>query len=218
MAPRSPPHLLALTLTLFLAATLSPLAAHAACAPGSYEDRQGRCWRPVLAGGSPSGTTYTFVQANPSNTGPNPGGTVVLLNGNGNTAAFSAHYTRRNNPTMFFDAHGAGGVNPLRGSAGHRQGVPWLPGVDWSSAAHVRVAHGVMAALAFVGFFPAGAITVALLPGIVGTVVHAVFQTIGLVFYLVAVIMGLWLATVIRWRNFSFVCPPVFLSVSADDG
>jgi hypothetical protein len=200
----APPRILALALLLAAAAQ----QARAACQPGSYEDRQGRCWRPVLAG--PGSTTYTFVQANPGGVGPNPGGTIVLLNGNGNTAAFSARYTRRNNPTMFFDAHGAGGVNPLRGSGGHRQGVPWLPGVDWSTAAHVRVAHGVMAALAFVGFFPAGAITVALLPGIVGTVVHAVLQAAGLVFYLAAVIMGLWLATVIRWRNFSFVRPPPF--------
>lgn len=217
--PPSPlqPHALTLLLLLLLL-LLSATTIHAACQSGTYQDRQGNCWRPVVGG--PGATTYhTFVQANP---GSEPGGgTVVLVHGDGNTAAFSARYTRRNNPTMFFDAHGAGGVNPLRGStAAHRRGgvVPWIAGLDWSTAARVRVAHGVMAALAFVGFFPAGAVTVALLPGIVGTVVHAVFQVLGLVFYLVAVIMGLWLATVIRWHNFSFVCrspfPPFNLPIA----
>jgi len=81
--------------------------------------------------------------------------------------------------------------------------VPFLP-IDWSLARHVRLAHGVMAAMAFLAFFPIGGITVAVLPGIIGTAVHAVLQITGLIFYLIAFAMGLWMATTIRWRGFSF--------------
>jgi hypothetical protein len=59
----------------------------------------------------------------------------------------------------------------------------------------ILVAHGVMAALAFVILFPFGAISIRLMsfPGLVWF--HAAFQVLAYVVYIVAFGMGIWMAT-----------------------
>ena len=63
----------------------------------------------------------------------------------------------------------------------------------------ILVAHGVLAALAFVVIFPAGAISMRLMsfPGLVKF--HAILQGLGFLFYVVAFGMGIWLATNLRY-------------------
>lgn len=63
----------------------------------------------------------------------------------------------------------------------------------------VLVAHGVLAALAFVVIFPTGAISIRLMnfPGLVWF--HAILQGLGYLLFVVAFGMGIWLATNLRY-------------------
>jgi hypothetical protein len=73
----------------------------------------------------------------------------------------------------------------------------------------VLVAHGVLAALAFVIIFPTGAISIRLMsfPGLIWF--HAILQGIGYLFYVVAFGMGIWLASNLGYVSgceFYYVC------------
>lgn len=71
-----------------------------------------------------------------------------------------AEYTRENNPAYFFDGKGSSEwIDPFKGI----RDVPYLD-LDWQSAAKIRLAHGIMAAAAFVILFPLGAVSMALFP------------------------------------------------------
>jgi len=84
----------------------------------------------------------------------------------------------------------------------------------------ILVAHGVLAALAFVIIFPAGAISMRLMsfPGLLWF--HAILQGIGYLFYVVAFAMGIWLATNFRYVSgcdFQYVCAIVLTGFLASE-
>jgi len=110
-------------------------------------------------------------------------------------------YTRENNPGYFFNGKGSSGwIDPFKG----RTTVPYID-IDWNSAAKVRIAHGILAAAAFVVFFPLGAICVAIFPGGTGLVLHVFCQAIGWAAFLVAFAMGIWMAANVQWEFYNLV-------------
>jgi hypothetical protein len=153
------------------------------CPPGTFRDQNGAC---RVNGGVPPGWVPVANRGN--------GYYVVYGNRNGGGGLHS--------PSRFFNNKGNNGLNPLRG----RRRLPPLS-VDWNMAHYIRIAHGAMAALAFLIFFPFGAISVRILPGVLAVAAHAALQLMGFVLYIVAFGLGLWMATRIRWSFFSFVSP-----------
>jgi len=79
-------------------------------------------------------------------------------------------------------------------------------GLNFSQATTLRIAHGVMAALAFVIFFPFGAISIRLLPGRVAFWLHVVFQVLGYLTFIAAFGIGVYLARMFTFGSFSLVC------------
>lgn len=67
------------------------------------------------------------------------------------------------------------------------------------------MAHGILAALAFVIFFPFGAIFMRIIPGRFAIVLHALTQLFAYTLYIAAVGMGIWMASTIRFGGFDFV-------------
>ncbi|KAK4984730.1 hypothetical protein LTR50_006409 [Elasticomyces elasticus] len=78
---------------------------------------------------------------------------------------------------------------------------------------HVLIAHGVMAALAFVILFPAGAISIRLLsfPGLIWF--HAALQILAYVIFIVAFGMGVWMAVYLRMLDQTHVIIGIVLFV-----
>lgn len=76
-------------------------------------------------------------------------------------------------------------------------------GGDYKKANSIMIAHGVMAALAFVILFPVGGIMIRLLsfPGLVW--VHAVFQAVAYLVYIIAFGLGIYLATQLEYVSFT---------------
>jgi hypothetical protein len=193
----------------FLLTTFLPLAlgfpSPSWCPTGTWQDQNGACH----FGHGPGDPIY-WIDRNGNRISPNsnfPFGstsyTYTLPDGTKVTQA-DRRYRRGNNPGTFFDAkwRDRRDIQPLRDVRG---GVPYLAGLDWRFAKHMRTAHGVISSMAFVILFPLGAIVVNLGPGFVGTGLHLGFQILGWLFYLVGAAAGLWMASAIRWRGFSFV-------------
>jgi hypothetical protein len=78
-------------------------------------------------------------------------------------------------------------------------------GFNINKAEAIRLAHGVIACLAFVIFFPLGAISMRVIPGRLAIIVHALFQLFAYMLYIVAFGLGIWMASTIRFSRFSFV-------------
>jgi hypothetical protein len=137
---------------------------------------------------------------------PEDDGRQHYFRGPGQTAynwATMPGYTRDNNPGYYFNGRGSSDwIDPFKG----RKYVPYID-VDWQSATKVRVAHGILAAAAFVVFFPLGAICVAIFPGGAGLILHVFFQAIGWAAFLAAAIMGIWMASTIQWEFYNLVSP-----------
>lgn len=170
-----------LTAAVVLAEELEKRQFGSFCPPGYWRDQFNNCRT----------SDGRYVQFVPVNNNNNNG-----FNGNNGLQRASGN----NSPRQFFNGRGGGYLNPFRG----RQNMPRL-NIDWHMAKEIRIAHGVMACLAFVVFFPIGAILVRLLPGRLAVAAHAGFQILGFLFYIVATALGIWMATNIRWRNFDLV-------------
>lgn len=79
-------------------------------------------------------------------------------------------------------------------------------GFDIQKAEAIRLAHGVIACLAFVIFFPLGAIFMRILPGRLSIIMHALFQLFAYVLYIIAFALGCWMASTLKFGGrFNFV-------------
>ncbi|KAL9085012.1 MAG: hypothetical protein Q9159_004917 [Coniocarpon cinnabarinum] len=67
------------------------------------------------------------------------------------------------------------------------------------------VAHGVMAALALVIFFPFGAISIRVIPSKIALYGHAAFQVLGYLLFIVAFGLGVWMARQMNFPGFSLL-------------
>lgn len=128
-----------------------------------------------------------------------------------NSDDVSAQITRHSSEAVFSwdfaNAKGGASVNPLintppattGGAGGRPNGGSTTTGVttiraSGSNRRAMIIAHGVLASLAFVIFFPVGAILirVASFPGLVW--IHAAFQAFAYVIYIAAVGLGIYIA------------------------
>jgi hypothetical protein len=105
----------------------------------------------------------------------------------------------------------SGGSNPYSSSGNSNGGSGYgggasFGGLNFSQATTLRLAHGVTAALAFVIFFPAGAISIRLLPGRLAFWMHVIFQVLGYLTYIAAFGIGVYLARMFTFGSFSLVC------------
>jgi len=101
---------------------------------------------------------------------------------------------------------GSSGSNPFGDGNGGFNGISSFLGFDIHKAEAIRLAHGVIACLAFVIFFPLGAIFMRILPGRLSIIVHALFQLFAYVLYIIAFGLGIWMASTIRFGGrFNFV-------------
>jgi Eukaryotic cytochrome b561 len=182
------------------------------CHFGTWQDQNGECHL-----GSPPGDPIGWVDRNdnrvhPYNSpftlptsSPCPGNQCVFTLPDGTKITIGdKRYSITNNPATFFDARWSDyrDIQPYRDVPG---GVPYLSGMNWDFARKMRLAHGWLSSVAFVVLFPLGAIIVNVAQGGFGKGAHIVLQVLGWLLYLVGAAAGLWMATVIRWRNFSFV-------------
>ncbi|ETS86828.1 hypothetical protein PFICI_00656 [Pestalotiopsis fici W106-1] len=71
-------------------------------------------------------------------------------------------------------------------------------GIDYAKATRYRTAHGALAALAFVGLFPIGAIIMRLVPGRLTWLVHGIFQLIAYAVFISAAALGIYLVRMVR--------------------
>jgi hypothetical protein len=216
-----------LTLTLLLSLTSSYAAAW--CNAG-WQDQNGNCHpgpppgppigvQPVNGGPIIWNNNYNpNLNAPPGGSGGNGGAAFGNNFNNQNQLAGSGNvwvqngYTKFNHPGQFFNNLPNQGLNPFRNA----RNLPFLP-VNWEMAANIRIVHGVMAAIAFVGLFPMGAICAAVIPGIIGTGLHVGLQMLGFLLYLVAAGMGLWMASNIRWEQFDLVRTFIICMMAACD-
>lgn len=80
--------------------------------------------------------------------------------------------------------------------------------INWNKAVNIRYAHAVLASLAFIFFFPFGAIIIRILPGRAGLYLHGLMQLFAYFVYTAAVGMGIWLATYIKFSDYNLVSGP----------
>ncbi|KAF2995751.1 hypothetical protein E8E14_003201 [Neopestalotiopsis sp. 37M] len=71
-------------------------------------------------------------------------------------------------------------------------------GIDYAAATRYRTAHGALAALAFVGLFPIGAIVMRLVPGRLTWLVHGIFQLVAYAVFISAAALGIYLVRMVR--------------------
>ncbi|KAK8114602.1 cytochrome b561 and DOMON domain-containing protein [Apiospora kogelbergensis] len=71
-------------------------------------------------------------------------------------------------------------------------------GFDVDQAMSIRQVHGVLAAIAFVGLFPIGAILMRVIPGRFAWIIHGVFQILAYGVYIAAAALGIQLMQLIR--------------------
>ena len=72
------------------------------------------------------------------------------------------------------------------------------PGFDVQRATQLRMIHGILASVAFVGLFPIGAVLVRVVPGPLAWVVHALTQTLAYVMFVAAAVLGLYLVSMVK--------------------
>lgn len=94
------------------------------------------------------------------------------------------------------------GGGDFDGEDGGFGGFRGFPGFDIRKADHIRSAHGILAALAFVIFFPIGAISMRIIPGPFAWLIHAAIQIIAYLLYIAAFGLGIWMARTIRFGGF----------------
>jgi hypothetical protein len=112
----------------------------------------------------------------------------------------------------FADPPGGGRIDNDPNSGGNTPPAGFAPGfgrfgfgLDFDMISHARLAHGVLASLAFVFFFPVGAILVRALPGRSAMLAHAVFQGVGYTFFIAAAALGIWLTQTIKFGHLNLV-------------
>ncbi|KAI0125445.1 hypothetical protein BJ170DRAFT_631185 [Xylariales sp. AK1849] len=86
------------------------------------------------------------------------------------------------------------------GSDNDGPGGPFSDGADFDvrSAMNIRNIHGVVAAVAFVGLFPLGAILMRVVPGRFAWILHALTQALGYVIYIAAAGLGIYMVQMLE--------------------
>jgi len=104
------------------------------------------------------------------------------------------------------------GRGPGNGSGGGSYGfgpgssnTPYGSSFNYAQLTSLRAAHGVLASLALVFFFPMGAIIVRLLPGKWTVAIHIAFQVTGYLLFTVAVGLGIYIAQAVDFPNYSLL-------------
>jgi hypothetical protein len=135
--------------------------------------------------------------------GGGPGGGGAYYGGFGGGIPGQGNSNNNNNPSVFFNG-------PNNGNNGFSPGetLGSLPSVNFNKAARARLAHGILASLAMVFFFPLGGIAIRILPGPLAILIHATLQLFGYLLFTAAVGLGLWIAVEVRFGNFNFVRSP----------
>jgi hypothetical protein len=82
---------------------------------------------------------------------------------------------------------------------------PYNPFINYGKAARVRLAHASLSAATFVFILPVGGIFVRILPGPIGTAVHALTQLTGYILFVAAVGMGIWMTLYVQSPDFNMV-------------
>ena len=127
------------------------------------------------------------------------------------TAQYSNPYSGYGSGSNPYTSSGSGSSSSS-GYSGY--GSTSFGALNFSQATILRLAHGVMAALAFVIFFPFGAISIRLVPGRVAFWLHVVFQVLGYLTFIAAFGIGVYLAREFTFGSFSLVRSPSWLMLS----
>lgn len=104
--------------------------------------------------------------------------------------------------------YGGGGSSSGSGNSDGNGGfgiASQFAGFDIQKAETYRLAHGVLASLAFVLFFPVGAISIRIIPSRAAIWIHATFQLLAYVLYIAAFALGIWLVRTIKFGSFNMV-------------
>jgi hypothetical protein len=110
----------------------------------------------------------------------------------------------QNGPDGFFNSHGSSGsVSPP--TTFTNADLVKLASLNWKKEIDARTAHAVLASVAFVFFFPMGAMAVRILPGRLAIIIHALAQVFAYILFTAAVGLGLWMAITIRFNGFNLV-------------
>jgi hypothetical protein len=117
----------------------------------------------------------------------------------------------RNNVAAFFNDHGHSGAEPAQLTSADIAKFATIP---WTEAAQARTAHAVLASLAFIIFFPMGAISVRILPGNLALMLHGLFQLFAYTLYIVATGLGIWIAVTVKFSDFDLVSEDISLKSS----
>lgn len=99
-----------------------------------------------------------------------------------------------------------GGNYPGSSSSGSGSSNYGYAAFDYGQASTIRLAHGVLASLAFVIFFPFGAISIRVIPSKVAFYLHVAFQVLGYLTFIAAFGLGVYLAREVHFGSFSLVC------------
>lgn len=94
---------------------------------------------------------------------------------------------------------GAGGLNHVP-----PQFVQYLP-YSLQKLNTLYIAHGVLASIAFVIFFPAGSILLRILPGRLGVVMHVVFQALAHILFAIGFGIGIYYTHKIKFGQWALV-------------
>jgi hypothetical protein len=115
---------------------------------------------------------------------------------------FGGYSHNHDSPGAFFNGYGSS--NPPTQSLSNND-LAKLQTIPWGKAVDARMAHAVLASLAFVIFFPFGAISIRVLPGRLSLILHGAFQIFGYILYIVAVGLGIWIAVTVQFSDFHLV-------------
>jgi hypothetical protein len=101
------------------------------------------------------------------------------------------------------DPFGGLGSNPYESNGG-----PFGAGLgfDVDRATYIRNIHGILAAVAFVGIFPSGAILMRVVPGRFTIWIHAVLQLLGYATFIAAAGLGIYMVKLVNIRGSDLVC------------
>jgi len=105
---------------------------------------------------------------------------------------------------------GSSSGNPYSGSSGSASAGDFssfgnFAGFDVNKAQTIRLAHGVLAALAFVVLFPVGGIIIRVVPSKAAIWIHAGFQVLAYLIYTAAFGLGIWMVREIQFPGFDMV-------------
>jgi len=107
-----------------------------------------------------------------------------------------------NSPAAYFNGRGRYGSGPRIFTPNDVNKARFI---NWHKEVDARMAHAVLASLAFVIFFPSGAIAVRLLPGKLAAAAHGFFQLFGFILYIVAVVLGIWMGVSLKFSQFNLL-------------